>query len=107
MADWRGRGGPARGRATGRQRVGDVHAPAGFVIRVVGSEYGLPSRYTFAIRQGNRAPETAPATVGTNAVISETLDYTGDVDEFTVHGTPGVLVNLMLERTILSRVSVA
>lgn len=30
-------------------------------------------------------------------MILEALDYTGDVDEFTVHGTPGVLVNLILE----------
>ncbi len=70
--------------------------PGSFVVRVSGGDYGLPSNYTFVIRQGNRAPETAPATVGTNAEISESFDYTGDVDEFTVHGTPGVLVNIML-----------
>jgi len=68
------------------------------VVRAVGDYYTLPSRYTFVIRQGSRLPETAPATVGTGTVISEALDYTGDIDEFTVHGTPGVLVDLVLER---------
>ena len=72
-------------------------SPGSFVVRVVGGEYNLPSRYRFVIRQGNRAPETAPAVVATNAVISEAFDYTGDMDEFTIHGTPGVLVNIILE----------
>jgi catechol 2,3-dioxygenase-like lactoylglutathione lyase family enzyme len=48
------------------------------VVRVVGSA-NLPVHYQFVLRQGSRRPETAPATVGTNAVISEALDYTGDI----------------------------
>lgn len=68
-----------------------------YVVRVTASMVSARPRYQFLVRPLVRAPETAPDTVGTDALISESLDYTGDVDEFTIHGPAGGQFNLLFE----------
>lgn len=71
-----------------------------YVVRVLGTMSARP-RYQFLVRRLVRAPETAGDSVGTSGVISESMDYTGDVDEFAIHGAAGKQFNLLLESDTL------
>lgn len=68
-----------------------------YVVRVTASAVSALPRYQFLLRPLVRAPEAAPDTVAAGAVVSEALDYTGDVDEFTIHGSAGAQFNLLFE----------
>ena len=73
-----------------------VPAEGSWVVRVTSNASERP-RYQFMVRRVNRAPESATAILAINSVVEESLDYTGDIDEFTVHGTAGQLVDLLME----------
>src|SRR5258708_18467269 len=56
--------------------------------------------YRFWVRSVDRAPEHVAATVAPgDTVTGEAIDYVGDVDEFTLVGTPGEAVNVFFQAT--------
>ena len=85
--------GPFRVPPGGRVNVA-VFEPGGFyrscADATCGGAFGLTGRYGLHVVPVNRAPEAAAAayTLG-DTVSSEAIDYIGDIDEFTVSGTPG------------------
>jgi hypothetical protein len=71
---------------------------------VVHGEYGFlaagrtdAGRYRFELRHVTRAPEHAAAAVATGDTVSETIDYAGDVDEFTFPVEQGRLYDVFLQ----------
>jgi hypothetical protein len=85
--------GPFRAPADGRVNVA-VFEPGGFYRTcgdaTCGGAYGLTGPYGLHIVPVNRAPEVAsPAYVVGDTISNEAIDYIGDIDEFSVSGTPG------------------
>lgn len=71
---------------------------------VVHGEYGFlaagrtdAGRYRFEVRHVTLAPEHAAAAVVAGDTVSETLDYAGDVDEFTFPVEQGRLYDVFLQ----------
>jgi hypothetical protein len=84
--------GPFRVPAGGRVNVA-IFEPGGFYRTcgdaTCGGVYGLTGPYGLHIVPVNRAPEVAsPAYVVGDTISNEAIDYIGDIDEFTVSGTP-------------------
>ena len=63
--------------------------------------------YTFQLRPIDRRPERATTTLAAgDTVASESLDHVGDIDAFTLTGTPGEeLTALLIMSCELSAVS--
>lgn len=74
-----------------RGALGRVTLSAGtHLVRFSGGQTtaaGVP--YTFLLRTVHHAPEHAAAQLTLGDTISEAIDYVGDIDEFTLAGTPG------------------
>ena len=71
---------------------------------VVHGEYGFTApgradagRYRFEVRHVARTPEHAAAAVVAGDTVGETIDYTGDVDEFTFPVEQGRLYDVFLQ----------
>jgi hypothetical protein len=56
-----------------------------------------PGGYRFQMSAVNRAPESGPAVVAVNDTVAGSLEHVGDVDEFTLMGTPGQEINLFFQ----------
>jgi len=77
--------------ATGTYRVTVYPKNRGYVFEDQGA-------YRFSVVPATRAPEHVPATVALGSTVTgESLDYPSDVDEFTVHGTPGSTMEIALQ----------
>lgn len=55
--------------------------------------------YRFEIFPINTAPETAPTTFAIGTTVTEALDYSGDIDQFKLTGTPGQSAAVCLTMT--------
>jgi hypothetical protein len=76
--------------ASGEHRV-TVAAPPGGAEAYTGD-------YRLQLRKVNLAPESRPAALAVgDTVTGEAIDYVGDVDEFTLTGTPGERYNLFFQ----------
>lgn len=86
-------------RATGRFLI-----PADGTYRLAvrgGIAYGGPrpsvGGYRFQVLAVNRAPETGPSAVGVGDTTTGAIEHQGDVDEFTITGTPGQEFNVFFQ----------
>jgi hypothetical protein len=57
----------------------------------------VPTPYELQVRAVNRPPESGPAALVPHDTVHEAIDYTGDVDDYTLTGVPGAEFNLFLD----------
>lgn len=60
--------------------------------------YAMTGPYELSVRKVNRLPESVPSAIALNDTVSgESVDYVGDVDEFTFTATAGQVVNAFFQ----------
>jgi hypothetical protein len=55
---------------------------------------GTRSPYQLVVKRVSAAPERHVALIALGDSVSETLDFSGDIDDYTLRGTPGQYINL-------------
>lgn len=67
-----------------------LSGPGPYTVTVESSDTRIWSgAFRFWLYRVNRAPESAPAILAPGDTIRESLDDVGDIDEFTIQGSPG------------------
>jgi hypothetical protein len=63
----------------------------------ISAAYHFTGPYTLQVRPLDRAPETLPAAVTRGVhIVGESIDYIGDIDEFTFNGVAGDTASVTL-----------
>ena len=57
----------------------------------------VPTPYELQVRAIDRAPESGPAALAPLDTVLGAIDYTGDVDDYTLTGVPGAKFNLFVD----------
>jgi hypothetical protein len=83
------------------QATGRFLMPAGGQARIRvynPGNYGANGPYTVRVIAVQRTPESVPAAIGRGVKIAgESIDYAGDIDEFTFSGTAGETITAFLQ----------
>jgi hypothetical protein len=83
------------------QATGRFLMPGGGQVRIrvySPGDFGGTGPYTMRVIAVQRTPESIPAAIGRNVTVAgESIDYAGDIDEFTFSGTAGETISAFLQ----------